>query len=474
MLTVRRVRRSRSSTRPGHTPGSLHLSDRRRSCCSRATSCSPARSDGRDFPNSSPADMERSASSGSSSLPDDLPDCCPGHGLGPRVGRERETEPLPPRTLEWSSSRRAGPHDLLPPAPTRCCGLYEAAAPDGAAVRVPLRGDADLRAHRAVRAHVGETSDVVTKEMYTFEDKGGRSVTLRPEQHGRRRPRVPRARARPADAVQGVLRGASVPARHGRRRAAPRVPAVRGRDRSASARPDGRRRGRRAGRAVPPRTWASRGSTLHLNSIGDARVPAGLPREADRVPRAAPAIELDEDCRTRLADESAPRLRLQGRRPEADFVLGAPTISGPPVPVRAAEHFAAVRYGPRRGGRRVTSTTRGSSAGSTTTRGRRSSGRRERALRRRRPRRAAAAGATTASPRCSADRRRPASGSRSGWIGSAWPCARTGRVPRAPARASRASSSPIGRGRARGRAPARRRAPGRRRPRGGARSRSGP
>ena len=28
---------------------------------------------------------------------------------------------------------------------------------------------------------VGETSDVVQKEMYTFEDKGGRSITLRPE-----------------------------------------------------------------------------------------------------------------------------------------------------------------------------------------------------------------------------------------------------------------------------------------------------
>lgn len=28
---------------------------------------------------------------------------------------------------------------------------------------------------------VGDTTDVVTKEMYTFEDKGGRSVTLRPE-----------------------------------------------------------------------------------------------------------------------------------------------------------------------------------------------------------------------------------------------------------------------------------------------------
>src|SRR3989338_1496938 len=28
---------------------------------------------------------------------------------------------------------------------------------------------------------VGETSDIVTKEMFTFEDKGGRSMSLRPE-----------------------------------------------------------------------------------------------------------------------------------------------------------------------------------------------------------------------------------------------------------------------------------------------------
>ncbi|MEE9534481.1 MAG: ATP phosphoribosyltransferase regulatory subunit, partial [Acidimicrobiia bacterium] len=28
---------------------------------------------------------------------------------------------------------------------------------------------------------VGETTEVVTKQMYTFDDRGGRSVTLRPE-----------------------------------------------------------------------------------------------------------------------------------------------------------------------------------------------------------------------------------------------------------------------------------------------------
>ena len=31
------------------------------------------------------------------------------------------------------------------------------------------------------RRSVGDTTDVVQKEMYTFDDKGGRSVTLRPE-----------------------------------------------------------------------------------------------------------------------------------------------------------------------------------------------------------------------------------------------------------------------------------------------------
>lgn len=43
-------------------------------------------------------------------------------------------------------------------------------------IRTPIIEPTDL----FVRA-VGEGSDIVTKEMYTFEDRGGRSVTLRPE-----------------------------------------------------------------------------------------------------------------------------------------------------------------------------------------------------------------------------------------------------------------------------------------------------
>ena len=44
---------------------------------------------------------------------------------------------------------------------------------------------------------VGESTDVVSKEMYTFADRGDRSVTLRPEGTAGRGPRGDRARARP-------------------------------------------------------------------------------------------------------------------------------------------------------------------------------------------------------------------------------------------------------------------------------------
>ncbi len=50
----------------------------------------------------------------------------------------------------------------------RCFGLKEIRTPVFEHTEVFLRG-------------VGETTDVVNKEMYTFEDKGGRSITLKPE-----------------------------------------------------------------------------------------------------------------------------------------------------------------------------------------------------------------------------------------------------------------------------------------------------
>ena len=50
----------------------------------------------------------------------------------------------------------------------RCYGFSEIRTPVFEHTEVFVRG-------------VGDTTDVVTKEMYTFEDKGGRSITLRPE-----------------------------------------------------------------------------------------------------------------------------------------------------------------------------------------------------------------------------------------------------------------------------------------------------
>ena len=43
-------------------------------------------------------------------------------------------------------------------------------------IRIPTFEDTNL-----FQRGVGDTTDVVQKEMYTFEDKGGRSITLRPE-----------------------------------------------------------------------------------------------------------------------------------------------------------------------------------------------------------------------------------------------------------------------------------------------------
>ncbi len=43
-------------------------------------------------------------------------------------------------------------------------------------IRTPVFEHTDL-----FNRSVGDTTDVVQKEMYTFDDKGGRSITLRPE-----------------------------------------------------------------------------------------------------------------------------------------------------------------------------------------------------------------------------------------------------------------------------------------------------
>jgi len=74
-----------------------------------------------------------------------------------------------------------GTLDLLPPEAGRMRALYELAAKVARQygyryVETPAFEQTELFSRTS-----GETSDVVRKEMYTFEDRGGRLLTLRPE-----------------------------------------------------------------------------------------------------------------------------------------------------------------------------------------------------------------------------------------------------------------------------------------------------
>ena len=74
-----------------------------------------------------------------------------------------------------------GTHDLLPPDGSRMRALYDRAAALARLygyryVETPVFEATELFARTS-----GETSDVVAKEMYTFADRGDRSLTLRPE-----------------------------------------------------------------------------------------------------------------------------------------------------------------------------------------------------------------------------------------------------------------------------------------------------
>jgi histidyl-tRNA synthetase len=73
-----------------------------------------------------------------------------------------------------------GTHDVLPPESDRWIALV------GAFARRASRFGFDLVVtpvfeHREVFQRVGESTDVVRKEMYDFTDKGGRAIALRPE-----------------------------------------------------------------------------------------------------------------------------------------------------------------------------------------------------------------------------------------------------------------------------------------------------
>lgn len=231
-----------------------------------------------------------------------------------------------------------GTLDLLPDGADAMLGLYEEAHRVAwlfgyRYVETPTFEHTELFARTS-----GATSDVVSKEMYTFEDKGGRSLTLRPESTAS----VVRAYLAHAQELPTPFKGYYVGAqfRHGRPQAARlrefrqfgiEVLGVGAAAADAEVIALGERFLRERG---------LRRYELLLNSIGD---PVCRPAYRERlVAYLSPYRErLDQDCRDRL--ERNP-LRVFDCKVDGgkDFVLAAPTIAehlcGP-----CAEHFAEVR-----------------------------------------------------------------------------------------------------------------------------------
>src|SRR5438552_16681318 len=71
--------------------------------------------------------------------------------------------------------------DFLPPAGGRMRALYDAASNLAEMYGYRYVETPEVEHMELFLRTSGETSDVVSKEMYTFADRGGRSVTLRPE-----------------------------------------------------------------------------------------------------------------------------------------------------------------------------------------------------------------------------------------------------------------------------------------------------
>ncbi|MXY39643.1 MAG: histidine--tRNA ligase [Rhodospirillaceae bacterium] len=74
-----------------------------------------------------------------------------------------------------------GTHDLLPDAMRRHSHVVNTAAAVAGRYGYDAMATPVFEATEVFARTLGETSDVVTKEMYSFETKGGDSVTLRPE-----------------------------------------------------------------------------------------------------------------------------------------------------------------------------------------------------------------------------------------------------------------------------------------------------
>ena len=233
-----------------------------------------------------------------------------------------------------------GTQDLLPDRADAMLGLYEAAHSTAHLygfryVETPTFEHTELFSRTS-----GDTSDVVTKEMYTFQDKGGRSLTLRPESSAS----VVRAYITHAQELPNPFKGYYVGSefRHGRpqsgrlrefRQFGVEVIGVEGAAADVEVVALGERYVRERG---------LREYVLHLNSIGDGNCrPAYRERLVDYL---EPYRDrLDEDCRIRLSKNP---LRVFDCKVDGgkDFVIAAPTIADHLCEPCAA-HLGEVRAG---------------------------------------------------------------------------------------------------------------------------------
>lgn len=240
--------------------------------------------------------------------------------------------------MELSPPR--GTQDLLPVRSEAMLGLYEEAHRIARLfgfryVETPTFEHTELFTRTS-----GETSDVVTKEMYTFEDKGGRSLTLRPESTAS----VVRAYLSHAQELPNPFKGYYVGAEF--RHARPQAGRLR----------EFRQFGVEVIGIEAPgadvevivlgeeylRAQGLRRNRLRLNSIGDAVCRPAYREEL--VAYFEPFRDrLDADCQTRLTKNPLRVFdcKVDGQK---DFVLAAPTIAERLCEPCAA-HFAAVRGG---------------------------------------------------------------------------------------------------------------------------------
>ena len=239
-----------------------------------------------------------------------------------------------------------GTFDVLPPESAARARLYVAAAELLARagyerIETPVFEDTELFARG-----VGESTDIVRKEMFTFADQGGRSLTLRPEAT------APICRAYVEHGMHTLPQpvklwwyGAVLP---------PRAPAGRA---LSPVQPDRRRgdrlrlaaRRRRADRAARRAAARARGPglELRLGSLGSVEGAGRLPRRAARLPARARVASSRSDVRERI-DENPLRAFDSKDEGTRAVMAEAPTMLDR-LDGEDAEHFEAVRRAARPG-----------------------------------------------------------------------------------------------------------------------------